>query len=234
VGFRVDGKGKGVGEMRVSKYIHACLLVEDGDDRILFDPGKFSFVEGRVEPDDFRSLSAVVLTHRHPDHFDDDALKKIVGNNPSAAVLTNAEIESQLSGQGIDAEVFETGRRAVGRFDLEAVGAEHAPILNAETPRNIAYVVQGRLLHPGDSFDHSLDAYRGIELLALPVMAPWTTELEVAEFARRISPKQIVPIHDGYAKEFFLKQRYENFRKYFSQLGINFHPLSEPGEYVEV
>ena len=220
--------------MRVSKYVHACLLVEDGGDKILFDPGKFSFVEGLVKPDDFRDLSAVVLTHRHPDHVDDDALGKIVANNPSVAVLTNAEIETQLSQRGIRAEVFETGRRAVGQLDLEAVGAEHAPILNAETPRNIAYVVGGRLLHPGDSFDHSLDAYRGIELLALPIMAPWTTELEVAEFARRISPKQVIPIHDGYAKDFFLKQRYENFQKYFSQLGISFHSLGEPGESFEV
>lgn len=220
--------------MRVFKYVHACLLVEDGGDRILFDPGKFSFIEGLIEPDEFRDLTAVVLTHRHPDHMDDDALGKIVANNPSAAVLTNAEIEAQLSRLGIAAELFESGRRAVGNFNLEAVSAAHAPILNAETPRNIAYVVDGRLLHPGDSFDHSLDAYRGIEMLALPVMAPWTTELEIAEFARRISPRQIIPIHDGYAKEFFLKQRYENFQKYFDELGIKFHPLGKPGESVEV
>lgn len=220
--------------MRVSKHIHACLLIEDGGDRILFDPGKFSFVEGLVSPDDFRDLSAVVLTHRHPDHVDDEALAKIAANNPQAVILTNAEIESQLSRQGINAEVFESGRRAVGRFNLEAAGAEHAPILNAETPRNVAYVVSGRLLHPGDSFDHSLDSYRGIEALALPIMAPWTTELEVADFARRISPRQLIPIHDGYAKEFFLKQRYENFRKYFAELGIQFHGLSRPGDAVEI
>lgn len=220
--------------MRVSKYIHACLLVEDGEDKILFDPGKFSFIEGRVEPDDFRSLSAIILTHRHPDHFDDDALRKIVTNNPQATVLTNAEIASQLSGQGIAAEVFESGARAVGKFNLEAVEAAHAPILNAETPQNIACVVNGRLLHPGDSFEHSLDVYRGIELLALPVMAPWTTELQVAEFAGRISPQRIIPIHDGYAKDFFLKQRYENFQKYFAPLGISFQPMSEPGESLEV
>lgn len=220
--------------MRVSKYIHACLLVEDGDDKILFDPGKFSFVEGLVKPDDFKSLTAIILTHRHPDHVDDDALEKLVRNNPSAAVLTNSEIESELSRQGISAEVFEAGRRAVGNFELKAVGAEHAPILNAQTPQNTAYVVSGRLLHPGDSFDRSLDAYQGIELLALPIMAPWTTELEVAEFARRISPRQIIPIHDGYAKDFFLKQRYENFQKYFAQLGIRFHAMGEPGESLEV
>lgn len=220
--------------MRVSKYIHACLLVEDGGERILFDPGKFSFIEGKVEPDEFQDLSAIILTHRHPDHVDDDALKKIVENNQSAAVLTNSEIQSHLAEAGIKAEVFETGRRTIGGFALEAIGAEHAPILNAKTPQNTAYVVNGRLLHPGDSFEHSLDAYQGIEALALPIMAPWTTELEVAEFARRLSPRFIIPIHDGYAKEFFLKQRYENFQKYFAQFGIEFQALSEPGDSFDI
>lgn len=220
--------------MRVSKYVHSCLLVEQGRDKLLFDPGKFSFVEGLVEPDDFRELTAIILTHRHPDHVDDDALKKIVANNPQAELLTNTEINSVLREHGITSEVFETGRRVVGGFTLEALNADHAPILNAETPQNTAYVVNGVFLHPGDSFDHALDAHKGIQLLALPVMAPWSTELAVAEFARRLSPQQIIPIHDGYAKEFFLKQRYENFQKYFSQLGIEFRPLSKPGESVEL
>jgi L-ascorbate metabolism protein UlaG (beta-lactamase superfamily) len=220
--------------MRISKYVHSCLLIEDGEDKILFDPGKFSFVEGLVKPDDFRDLSAIILTHRHPDHVDDDALKKIIENNQSAAVLTNTEIKSHLAAQGISAQAFETGRRAVGKFNVEAIEAAHAPILNAETPQNTAYVVNSVFLHPGDSFAHSLDAYRGTQVLALPVMAPWTTELDVAEFARRIAPRQIIPIHDGYAKDFFLKQRYENFQKYFSQLDISFQPMNKPGDFFEV
>jgi hypothetical protein len=34
--------------MRVSKYTHVCLLVEDGDDKILFDHGKTSFADARL------------------------------------------------------------------------------------------------------------------------------------------------------------------------------------------
>ncbi|MDQ6892288.1 MAG: hypothetical protein M3167_06365 [Acidobacteriota bacterium] len=34
--------------MRVSKYIHSCLLIESDGDRLLIDPGKFSFSDGRV------------------------------------------------------------------------------------------------------------------------------------------------------------------------------------------
>jgi L-ascorbate metabolism protein UlaG (beta-lactamase superfamily) len=220
--------------LRISKYIHACLLIEKKGDKILFDPGKFSFLEGMVKADDFRDLLAIVLTHRHPDHFDDQALSQIIKNNPQAQTLTNTEIKTELNNKGMDAIVFESGRQPVGGFTLEAVTAEHAPLLNAKIPQNVGYVVDNRLLHPGDSFDHSLDVYRGIEVLALPVMAPWTTELQVAEFARRISPGQVIPIHDGYAKDFFLKQRYENFQKYFVEFGIKFQPLMTPGDYLEI
>jgi ribonuclease BN (tRNA processing enzyme) len=57
-------------------------LIEKDRDKILFDPGKFSFVEGRVRPEQFQQLSAVILTHQHPDHVDDEALKQIMANNP--------------------------------------------------------------------------------------------------------------------------------------------------------
>lgn len=46
--------------MQVSRYIHACLLVEDDGDRILFDLSKVSFIEGLVKPDDSRDLSTIV------------------------------------------------------------------------------------------------------------------------------------------------------------------------------
>jgi len=221
--------------MRISKYIHSCLLIEDDGDKILFDPGKFSFVEGMVKPDTFRDLSAVILTHQHPDYVDDAALKKILENNRAAIVITNTEIKSRLDKEGVvAAEVLEDGSRAIGNFTVKALVAQHAPILNAALPQNIAYVVNNTLLHPGDSFASSLDAWKSIPVLALPIMAPWMTELEVAEFARRMSPQKIIPVHDGYAKDFFLQQRYENYQKYFSPLGIDFQWLDKPGDSIEV
>jgi L-ascorbate metabolism protein UlaG (beta-lactamase superfamily) len=220
--------------MRISKYIHSCLLIEKGGDRILFDPGKFSFVEGLVKPEQFEGLTAVVLTHQHPDHVDHESLKKILEKNPSALVITNSEIRSRLDAEGVSAELLEEGARAVGGFRLRALAAEHAKLLDSEAPQNTAYVVDDALLHPGDSFDRSLDEFKGIPALALPLMAPWTTELSVGEFARRIAPRRVIPIHDGYAKEFFLKQRYENFQKYFSKHGIEFLRMEKPGDAVEI
>src|SRR6201999_1350998 len=103
---------------------------------------------GLVRPDDFKDLSAVILTHQHPDHMDDESLKKILENNGSAVVITNTEIQSRLAEEGITAELLEEGRRTVGSFTLEAVAAEHAKLLNAKTPQNTAYLVNGALLHP--------------------------------------------------------------------------------------
>jgi L-ascorbate metabolism protein UlaG (beta-lactamase superfamily) len=219
--------------MRISKYIHACLLVESEGTRILFDPGKFSFLDGGVKPESFRDLAAIVVTHKHLDHVDDAALAIIVRHNPAAVVLGNHQIREQLAASGIDVEVFESGTRTVGNCTLEAIPAAHARILNAECPANIAYVLNDRLLHPGDSFDPSLEVRKGIDLLALPVMAPWTTDLAVADFAERLAPKTVFPIHDGYAKDFFLQSRYDNFTKYFAKHGIEFVPLLEPGAALE-
>jgi len=190
----------------------------------VFDPGKFTFFD--VKPEAFGKVDAIVITHQHFDHMDPDAIKTIVANT-NAVVLANAQIREAL--QGIDVEVFESGTREVNGAKIEAIAAEHATILNAAIPRNVAYVLDDRLLHPGDSFDRSLDARKGIEMLALPVMAPWTTELGVAEFALRVAPRVAFPIHDGYAKDFFLDSRYDNFTKYFAKHDVEFVSLKDVG-----
>lgn len=68
--------------MKITKYIHSCLVIEKGLDRILFDPGLFSFAENQVKPSQFQNLNAVVLTHYHPDHIDEESLKTIIIKQP--------------------------------------------------------------------------------------------------------------------------------------------------------
>jgi L-ascorbate metabolism protein UlaG (beta-lactamase superfamily) len=220
--------------MRISKFVHSCLLVEKGGDRLLFDPGKFSFVEGRVKPEQFTGIASIVLTHFHPDHVETEALKKILSGNAGAVVLTNTEAQKKLAEAGVLAEVFETGTRDVGGFRLTALAATHAPILGSAAPQNTAYVVDDMLLNPGDSFAEILSQKAAVHVLALPVMAPWSTELGVADFVKRMRPQRIVPVHDGQAKDFFLKQRYDVFEKYFSEQGIRFERMMGPGSSFEI
>lgn len=220
--------------MRISKYVHSCLLLEKAAGKLLFDPGTFSFAEGAVKAEQFRDLTAILITHAHPDHLEEAALKTILANNSSATVFANSDVQRQLSKKGIAAEVFESGSRNVGDFEVTALAAAHAETLGAAPPQNTAYLVDGIFLNPGDSFAKSLDAKAGTLVLALPIMAPWNTELEVAEFAQRMQPQRIIPIHDGYAKDFFLRGRYENYTKFFAQQGMRFEPLPRPGDAIEV
>ncbi|GIG88216.1 MBL fold metallo-hydrolase [Plantactinospora endophytica] len=214
--------------MRITKFLHSCLLVEQDGVRLLLDPGRFSFVEGRVRPDDFGRLDAVALTHHHPDHADPTALAEIV-RRTGAPLLGNQETAEVLRGAGLDVAVLAPGEHRIGALRLDAVPADHEPVLDDSTPRNTAYLVDGRLLHCGDSLHPGLLAYRGVRVAAVPVMAPFLTERAVAGFVAQLQPGGVLPVHDGFARDFFLRQRYDTYRRYVERLGITFHELAEPG-----
>lgn len=220
--------------MKITKYIHACLQIEKGSDKILFDPGLFTFAEGLVKPSQFENIQAVIITHKHPDHVDADSLKEILKNNENAIVFANSDIVKTLAENEIEAEVFESGERSIAGFNFEAFDAPHEKILADELPQNTAYLIDGKILHPGDSYSKNLLTKKGTEVLCLPTMAPWTTELTTFDFAVEMSPQIIVPIHDGYARDFFLESRYQNFTKYFNQKNIKFEWMSKAGDYVEL
>jgi L-ascorbate metabolism protein UlaG (beta-lactamase superfamily) len=220
--------------MRISKYLHSCLLVEQGRDKLLFDPGKFSFIENRVTPEQFRDLTAIIVTHAHPDHLEWNAMAQIVEANPEAVVLTNTEVVAQMTAKQMTASIFETGTRAIGGFEVRAIDAPHAWILGSQPPQNTAYLVNGVFLNPGDSFDQSLFALAGTRVLALPIMAPWGTELDAACFAAQIKPEKILPVHDGQAKDFFIEQRYATFQKYFAEHNMQFEMMKRAGDSVEI
>ncbi len=220
--------------MRISKFIHSCVLVEKNGSSILFDPGKFSFIEGLVRPDQFHNVTAVILTHGHPDHLDADALRAILSGNPGAVVYGNGETVGELAAKGIEATSFESGSKEIGPFRVRAAAAEHAPILGSKPPENTAYVVDDVLLNPGDSFAPTLDEFAGKKALLLPVMAPWEKEPEMMAFAERMRPGLVVPVHDGQAKDFFLRQRYGTFKEEFAKRGMGFAELYKPGDGVEV
>ena len=220
--------------MRLTKFVHSCVLVTETGGSLLFDPGKFSFVEGRVRPEQFTGLTAIVLTHNHPDHLALDALATIVAANPHAEILGNAESVATLAAQNIAATVLEDGSRTVGPFFLEAMPASHALILGSDPPSNTAFRVNRTLLNPGDSFSPVLDRFAGTPALMLPVMAPWMRELEAADFGLRMRPAHILPVHDGQSRDFFLKLRYATFGEHFAQHNIQFAQLIDPGASVDV
>jgi L-ascorbate metabolism protein UlaG (beta-lactamase superfamily) len=219
--------------MRISKYIHSCLLFEHEGDKLLFDPGNYSFIEGHVTPETFRDVSTVVITHSHPDHLALEPLKRILALS-GADIVTNGEVAAILHGEGIDVTTIEEGTLTAGAFTLRAIPTPHEAILADTVPRHTAFLVNDRVLNGGDSFADPLLPFAGVEVLIMPVMAPFLTEVGAAAFARRMRPRQVIPVHDGYAKDFFVRQRYDNYDRVFTAMNIQFHKLADPGASVEL
>ncbi|MDO8601812.1 MAG: MBL fold metallo-hydrolase [bacterium] len=218
--------------MKIQKFLHSCLLVEENGTRILIDPGLYSFIEGRVKPEDFKNINAILITHEHPDHVDSVALKVILKNNPLASVYGNGGVVEFLKKEGIMVLIFEEGEKRIGGVPILARFAQHGTVLS-KAPKNTAYIIDGKLLIGGDSLDEELERLKGIEVLALPITAPWHRAIDAVAFAAAIGPKTIIPIHDGFVKDFFLKGRYAAFSKSFTEIKIDFHPL-EVGEIFEI
>jgi L-ascorbate metabolism protein UlaG (beta-lactamase superfamily) len=219
--------------VKISKYLHSCLLFEEDGEKLLFDPGTHTFVEEIVTPEAFRDVSTVVITHGHPDHLDLDALTQILALS-GAAVIANGEVAATLGTAGIGATVVEEGPHTAGPFHLLAIPTPHEAILAPAVPRHTAFLVNERVLNCADSFGEPLLAHAGVETLIMPVMAPFLTEVGAFAFAKRMRPRQLIPVHDGYSKPFFLKLRYDNYAKQFDQIGVRFHRLADPGDSVTV
>ncbi|WP_298752768.1 MBL fold metallo-hydrolase [uncultured Serinicoccus sp.] len=189
--------------MQITHLGHACLLVEVADQRILLDPGVFSSVE------DVTGLTAVVVTHQHPDHLDPERTAPLLAANPQARVLMEAQTAQSVAesayadrvGTLSAGESVELGPAdSPGRVTLTGVGDRHA-VIHPYVPRigNTGVVVRAEgepvLYHPGDALDGDPGP---VDLLGVPVSAPWGKVAEAIAFVRRIAPAQgVVPIHDG-------------------------------------
>jgi L-ascorbate metabolism protein UlaG (beta-lactamase superfamily) len=181
--------------MRVTHLGHACLLVELADNRILVDPGSFS-----SGFDELRDLDAVVVTHQHADHLDEERLPALLAANRQAALYADPQSADLLSGTSSDVVVLTQGEdHRVGSVRLRPVGRLHA-VNHDAVPRctNVGVVLDAEgepaLYHPGDAYDGEPG---DIDVLAVPLNAPWCKVAESITFVRRIAARQLIPIHDA-------------------------------------
>src|SRR5450759_1275363 len=181
--------------MRLTHLGHACLLVETGGQRILIDPGVFS-----PGIEDVTGLDVILVTHQHADHIDLQRLPAILEANKQASLYAEPQAAAVMAAAGIASEqTVAEEALTFGRVRITPVGDKHA-LINEALPRvgNLGVVLRAAgepsLFHPGDAYDGEPGQ---IDILALPLNAPWTASRHTVAFARRISPRVCVPIHDA-------------------------------------
>ena len=176
--------------MRITKYVHACVRVADGDRAFVIDPGVW------VEPEAYEGIDEILITHEHIDHVDVEALVARAKASSALLVRAPAPVAEQLAAVGVPVETVSAGDRiAVAGFDVSVVGGEHAEIYDGLPGcANVGFVVDGRVYHPGDAlFVPDSD----VELLMVPVSAPWLKLAEAIDFVRAVGPTRVIPVHDA-------------------------------------
>ncbi|HEV3465111.1 MAG TPA: MBL fold metallo-hydrolase [Actinomycetes bacterium] len=176
--------------MRLTKLGHSCLLVEESGARLLLDPGNLSAGFEELE-----GLTAVLFTHQHADHLDQQRLRGLLDRNPGVRVISDPGSAEPLGQAGVEVEVVADGQELdVGGVGVRVAGRDHA-VIHPDIPvvPNVGYLVGGRLFHPGDAFTQP---GQPVEVLAVPAAAPWLKVSEPIEYLRAVRPRVAVPVHD--------------------------------------
>ena len=181
--------------MLITHVGHACLLLEAAGARVLVDPG--AFTHGFEELTD---LDAVLITHAHPDHYDAERLPVLLEANDGARLIAEPEVAAELRRVGLDAAPLHPGESTtLGDLTVSAVGGLHA-LIHEDIPQigNVGLVLRAdgepTFFHPGDSYG-SVPA--GIDVLGIPLSAPWAALRDTVTFLRAVAPRVAFPIHDA-------------------------------------
>ncbi|RKE23186.1 MBL fold metallo-hydrolase [Streptomyces sp. TLI_171] len=174
--------------MRLTKYAHACVRIEDGDRSVLIDPGCWT------APEAFHGVRAVLFTHEHADHVDEDLLAAARAADPELQVYTHADLAAELGGEAVAVG----DRFTAGGFEVRAVGGRHAETIDGyPNCANLGFLVEG-VYHPGDALHRPEEDVRA---LLLPASGPWLSLRAAIEMVRAVRPEHTFPIHDANLSE---------------------------------
>jgi L-ascorbate metabolism protein UlaG (beta-lactamase superfamily) len=216
--------------MRLQKLGHACVRLTKEGVTLVLDPGSLT------EPEAVEGSAAVLVTHEHFDHLNEDRLSAALEANPEVEIWTNSAVADQLADIG---RVFRGRVHTVGHgdsfeaagFDVQVYGERHA-VIHPDIPvvANVGFLVDGEVFHPGDAFTVPDTS---VATLLLPSNAPWLKASEMIDYAREVRPRRAYSIHDGLLNEHGLGLVDGFFTRLSGDLDAECRRLT-PGESVEL
>jgi L-ascorbate metabolism protein UlaG (beta-lactamase superfamily) len=211
--------------MKITKFVHSCLLVESPELNVLIDPGNFTWNSHLLHINSLPRLDHIVITHEHADHYDEQGLKKLSHRFPHAVIITNNDLAGTIKGLKLP-NPLHTGSDE----NLVVFEAAHEP-LPLDTPNvlNIGVHIADKLTHPGDSyaFEHTR------EILALPLTGPFASYKQALDAIVKLKPKVVLPLHDWEWHKTARENRYSRAKELLKKHDIEFIEL-ENAEPIEL
>ncbi len=176
--------------MRLTKFTHACVRLDQDGRSLLIDPGIWT------ESDAYDGIDSILITHEHLDHVDTERLATVHTLNPRLTVYSPASVAAELSALGESVVTVNVGDEfSANGFAVTAVGGTHAEIYEGLPGcANIGYIVDASVYHPGDALHVPRKA---VSTVLVPAAAPWLKLAEALDFVRAIAPRRAFPIHDA-------------------------------------
>ena len=183
---------------------HACVLLQDGDHRLIIDPFLTGNSLATLRPEQIE-VQHVLISHGHGDHVGDAmAIAKRCG----ATVIANYELALLFGKEGIDAHPMHIGGAHdfdFGRVKLTIAhhGGGFGPDASRYTGPPVGFLItlgDKTVYHPGDTglfLDMKLiGEMNSIDLAFLPIGDNFTMGIDDAVKATEfLHPKRVVPMH---------------------------------------
>jgi L-ascorbate metabolism protein UlaG (beta-lactamase superfamily) len=177
---------------KLIKRAHSTIRLEKDSQVLVIDPGVFA------ETDATAGAEAILITHEHQDHFDEERVRAVLEATPAVEVWTQGTVAELISATfpGRVHVVGDGDAFTVAGFDIRVYGEYHAEI-HPDIPRgsNIGFLVDNAVFHPGDAFTVP---DRPVHTLMIPIHAPWNKAAEVIDYIREVKPQRAVDIHDEF------------------------------------
>jgi L-ascorbate metabolism protein UlaG (beta-lactamase superfamily) len=174
----------------IRRITDSCLVVTTDDGATMFDPGFHTIETGAVDLETIGDIQRILITHEHGDHVSPKFVKWLLDRGDDVTVFSNEAVAALLEQH--DISVATTDPPGTQSEDVT-----HEMIPTGDTPPNRSWTIDGVFTHPGDSYQPTTTA----PVLGLPLLTPWGSATKSVEFARRLGPRQVVPIHDFYLSE---------------------------------
>jgi L-ascorbate metabolism protein UlaG (beta-lactamase superfamily) len=213
--------------MKLTKLEHACIDISHGSSRLIIDPGVFA-----ESLTNLSNITALVITHVHQDHFNEDKVKQILDQNPDVQVFSTQQTAEKLAGAKVT--VPEVGKQyTAGDFNFEFFGGQHDYIfdeLQIPQDQNYGVLVNDRLYYPGDSFSPCPKPHT---VLAVPCNAPWMKLEEARAFMEADGATTVFPTHYAFTNEAGLGLT-NNLLSMRAEAAGKTYTFLKPGESLEI